>query len=196
MKTKPALGAFVILALVYGTLALVQGGGEGVGSGESAANHAVRALPGSPSTTPDYPSFAEYQAQLAEADRVAAEAQQAAEEAARVPVPPNVSSPRVANPGPSQEVQGYPPECYGRAIPPAQLYRESKCSTDPGLMSPPTFCSGRGCVGPYQIDSGHFAADSPWNDNPAVSGVCYGLDPATTAGQEACAGRLGPGAWG
>lgn len=90
----------------------------------------------------------------------------------------------------------YPPECYGRAISPAQLWRESHCSTDPGLQSPPSFCSGRGCVGPYQIDNGHFAEQSPWNSTPGVHGSCYGLDPSTLTGQEACAARLGPGAWG
>ena len=34
-------------------------------------------------------------------------------------------------------------------------------------------CGGRGCLGPAQIDEGHFYAVSPWNSN--VPGTCYGL---------------------
>lgn len=33
-------------------------------------------------------------------------------------------------------------------------------------------CGGRGCLGPAQIDEGHFYANSPWSDGP---GTCYGL---------------------
>lgn len=127
----------------------------------------------------------------AEAARVEAEELERQAEEARRNSQFAPSQPRI-----SSSPQTLPAECYGRVIPPAQLWNESRCSYDPGLPSPPSFCGGRGCIGPYQIDNGHFAADSPWNDNPAVSGTCYGLDSSTLAGQEECARRLGPGAWG
>jgi hypothetical protein len=63
------------------------------------------------------------------------------------------------------------------------LWRESRCRN----VDNPTGCSGRGCLGPAQIDAGHFQAVSPWNPN--VAGTCYGLSYAE------CAQRLPRTAW-
>lgn len=82
-------------------------------------------------------------------------------------------------------------ECANPVVPESVAMRESGCRWD---AYNPTGCSGRGCIGFYQLDEGHFYAVSPWNSN--VSGVCFGLNPATREGQTECAGRLGPGAWG
>ncbi len=84
----------------------------------------------------------------------------------------------------------YPTECEGHVIAAWIIMRESGCRYDAYSA---TGCSGRGCVGLYQLDEGHFAAVSPWNPN--VSGVCYGLT-YSPADQDECASRLGPGAWG
>jgi hypothetical protein len=63
------------------------------------------------------------------------------------------------------------------------LWRESRCR----WVDNPSGCGGRGCLGPVQLDAGHFAAISPWNPN--VPGTCYGLSYAE------CAQRLPRSAW-
>jgi hypothetical protein len=63
------------------------------------------------------------------------------------------------------------------------LWRESRCRWVDNL----TGCGGRGCLGPAQIDAGHFAETSPWNPN--VHGTCFGLTYAE------CAQRLPRSAW-
>lgn len=63
------------------------------------------------------------------------------------------------------------------------LWRESRCQ----WVDNPNGCGGRGCLGPAQIDAGHFAAVSPWNND--VPGVCYGLSYAE------CARILPDSAW-
>jgi hypothetical protein len=63
------------------------------------------------------------------------------------------------------------------------LWRESRCQ----WVDNPGGCSGRGCLGPAQIDAGHFSVVSPWNPN--VPGTCYGLSYAE------CAQRLPRTAW-
>lgn len=187
-KTKPALGALVILALVYGTLALVQGGGEGVG--ESVRKRPIELnRTTSPAVPADYLPYQEYVQKLAadaaEADRVAAEAQQAAEEAARGPVPQReqtfVQGPPVASGG----------TCEGDfPVSGSVVYRESRC--DPNAYNA-TGCGGRGCVGLFQLDQGHFAQVSPWNSG--TSGTCADLSPASQADQKTCAARLPASAW-
>jgi hypothetical protein len=64
------------------------------------------------------------------------------------------------------------------------LWRESRCRW---VDSDPSFCNGRGCSGPAQIDNGHWYPVSPWNPN--VPGTCYGLSYAE------CAQRLPRSAW-
>jgi hypothetical protein len=85
---------------------------------------------------------------------------------------------------------GGPTSCDGHVVAAEILRRESGC--DYGAYNP-SGCEGRGCVGLYQLDEGHFAAVSPWNSN--TSGVCHGLDSSSPADQDECASRLGPGAW-
>jgi hypothetical protein len=63
------------------------------------------------------------------------------------------------------------------------LWRESRCR----WVDNPSGCGGRGCLGPAQIDSGHFQSVSPWN--PSRPGTCYGLSYAE------CAQRLPRSAW-
>lgn len=100
-------------------------------------------------------------------------------------------APRDLHPLPAPAApSGYPPECYGHVVAPAILMRESGCSYTAFNAGG---CSGRGCIGMYQLDEGHFYAVSPWNSN--THGVCYGLSYAP-ADQDECASRLGPGAWG
>ena len=76
-------------------------------------------------------------------------------------------------------------------LPESVLWRESRCSTD---AYNERGCGGRGCIGPAQLDAGHFAPVSPWN--PAASGGCSDLDPASIDDQATCASRLAPSAWG
>lgn len=70
------------------------------------------------------------------------------------------------------------------------LWRESRCQW---VNSDPSFCSNRGCLGPAQIDSGHFRDVSPWNGN--VPGTCAGLDPNNPADYAECVSRLPDSAW-
>lgn len=81
-------------------------------------------------------------------------------------------------------------DCANPVVSDQIAWRESRCRWDAYSA---TGCGGRGCIGFYQLDAGHFAAVSPWNRN--VSGSCYGLDPSTPDGQTECASRLGAGAW-
>ena len=76
-------------------------------------------------------------------------------------------------------------------LPEAVLWRESRCSWDAYNA---TGCSGRGCLGPAQVDRGHFAEVSPWNSNAA--GSCAGLDPDDPAQYAECVSRLPASAWG
>lgn len=116
------------------------------------------------------------------------EAERQAQERAGERTPVVSKDTAVASP-PSPAASG---DCANPVVPESVARRESGCNWN---AVNPGGCSGRTCVGFYQIDLGHFAAVSPWNPN--VSGVCYGLgdwhDPAV---QTACASRLGPGAWG
>ena len=73
----------------------------------------------------------------------------------------------------------------------AVLWRESRCSWDAYNA---TGCSGRGCLGPAQVDAGHFADVSPWNSG--TSGACAGLDPNDPAQYRECVSRLPSSAWG
>lgn len=84
-------------------------------------------------------------------------------------------------------------ECANPVVPESVVRRESGCRWD---AYNPTGCGGRGCVGFYQLDAGHFAAVSPWNPN--VSGGCADLSDVRWEqwAQTLCASRLGPGAWG
>lgn len=108
----------------------------------------------------------------------------AAAAAARVPVAVAAPSARPALPSGGGS-------CANPVVPEWVAQRESGCTWDAYNA---TGCGGRGCLGFYQLDAGHFSATSPWN--PSVPGACYGLDPSTPAGQTECASRLGPGAWG
>jgi hypothetical protein len=81
-------------------------------------------------------------------------------------------------------------DCANPVVPESVARRESGCTWDAYNASG---CGGRGCLGFYQLDAGHFSSVSPWNSN--VSGSCYGLDPSTREGQTECASRLGPSAW-
>jgi hypothetical protein len=80
--------------------------------------------------------------------------------------------------------------CANPVVPESIAMRESRCTYDAYNR---TGCGGRGCIGFYQIDAGHYAADSPWGPG---HGSCYGLgDPWDPAVQTECAKRLGPHAW-
>lgn len=116
-----------------------------------------------------------YESERAEAERLATEAEAARPKA---PVTP-----------PAPVLSGYPTTCEGHVVAPQILMRESGCSY---TAYNATGCSGRGCIGLYQLDEGHFYAVSPWNSK--VSGVCYGLS-FSPADQDECASRLGPSAW-
>lgn len=50
-------------------------------------------------------------------------------------------------------------------------------------------CGGRGCIGPTQLDLGHFANPSPWGG----VGACWGLDPNVYADLVECTYRLSGG---
>jgi len=109
-----------------------------------------------------------------------------------------VAPPEIETPAPPVVVPSAPAlpaagdgECANPIIPESVARGESGCRWD---AYNPTGCGGRGCLGFYQLDAGHFAEVSPWNGN--VSGSCLGLDPSTREGQTECASRLGPGAWG
>ena len=71
------------------------------------------------------------------------------------------------------------------------LWRESRCSWEAFNA---TGCGGRGCVGPAQLDLGHFAPVSPWNSS--ASGSCADLDPDDPQQYAECVGRLPASAWG
>lgn len=81
--------------------------------------------------------------------------------------------------------------CANPVVSSAIAQRESGCNWNAYNASG---CGGRGCIGFYQEDAGHYYAHSPWN--PSQPGACYGLDSSTQAGQTECASRLGPHAWG
>lgn len=66
------------------------------------------------------------------------------------------------------------------------LERESGCGRDNWNGSG---CSGRGCIGPTQIDLGHFADVSPWGG----PGGCRDLDPNVWADLVECTRRLSGG---
>ena len=125
-----------------------------------------------------------YAQERAAAER--AEAERLAGLAASLPV---TQGRITAAPGPAPAASG---DCANPVVPEAVARRESGCNWQ---VVNPGGCSGRSCLGFFQLDAGHFYAVSPWNPN--VSGACYGLgdwhDPAV---QIACASRLGPGAWG
>jgi len=81
--------------------------------------------------------------------------------------------------------------CSNPVVPESTAKRESGCRYDAYNR---TGCGGRGCIGFFQLDAGHFYAQSPWNSN--VHGTCYGLgDPWNPDVQTACAARLSPSAW-
>lgn len=106
--------------------------------------------------------------------------------------PPPTTAPRPV--APRVEAQsGYPPECDNPVVAPRIAWAESHCRWD---NYNPTGCGGRGCLGYFQLDEGHFAAVSPWNPN--VSGGCVDLAAVKWEpwAQTECASRLGPGAWG
>lgn len=71
-------------------------------------------------------------------------------------------------------------------LPPRILERESGCGTNNWNG---TGCGGRGCIGPTQLDLGHFAERSPWGG----VGACVGLDPESRADQIECTNRLSGG---
>jgi hypothetical protein len=126
--------------------------------------------------------------QLFEAARVAAEAERerAEREEAEKVAQAGTDRVRPVVPGPpTSPEQG----CAGPGwwIPDWILRAESGCRLD---AYNPTGCGRRGCVGAAQLDLGHFAADSPWNDSPAVSGQCHGLDPWSIPDQQECVRRL------
>jgi hypothetical protein len=106
------------------------------------------------------------------------------------PPVPTLEVARVQPPAIEQNTSGG--SCANPVIPEAVARRESGCRWD---AYNPTGCSGRGCIGFYQLDEGHFAAVSPWNPN--VSGVCHDLQGVEWEpwAQTECASRLGPGAW-
>lgn len=111
---------------------------------------------------------------------------------APAPEPTPVAPPVTAVPTAPIAAPGPAATCGdGYAIPGSIVYTESRC--DPNAYNA-TGCSGRGCIGLYQLDQGHFAAVSPWNGN--VSGTCADLNPQSQADQRTCAERLGPSAWG
>lgn len=92
-------------------------------------------------------------------------------------------------------VPGGSEACAGLAselgLPESVLWRESRCRWD---AYNPSGCGGRGCLGPAQVDRGHFADVSPWNSN--TSGSCAGLDPDDPADYAECVSRLPASAWG
>ena len=126
-----------------------------------------------------------------------AEERAAEERAAQERAEAESASPKISAAG-DRATQPPPPasaasgDCANPVVPEAVARRESGCNWQ---VVNPGGCSGRSCLGFFQLDAGHFYAVSPWNPN--VSGACYGLgdwhDPAV---QIACASRLGPGAWG
>lgn len=73
----------------------------------------------------------------------------------------------------------------------AILWRESRCTWGAYNVGG---CGGRGCIGPAQVDLGHFAPVSPWNGN--VPGTCADLDPNDPKQYAECVGRLPASAWG
>lgn len=128
-----------------------------------------------------------YLAEIAEAERAAAE--HAAREAQQIAGAAR-SEPQ------AQQVQTAPAssgDCANPIIPESVAMRESGCSWS---AYNPTGCGGRGCLGFFQLDLGHFAQVSPWNSS--VSGGCVDLAAVKWAqwAQIECASRLGAGAWG
>lgn len=112
----------------------------------------------------------------------------AAEEAARVEAARRAAAERVAAPragGASASV-----ECAAIAaefgLPSWVLENESGCGANNWNG---TGCGGRGCIGPTQIDLGHFANPSPWGG----VGACWGLDPNVWADLIECTNRLSGG---
>lgn len=208
-KTKPALGALVVIALICGSVALVQGGGEGVGvrvgAEKSASGGRLRAdvVSGStrgidslstpvPGSTLTYP---EYEAQLqAEADRVAAEAQQA--EAQRLADEAQAlaeANARSIAPRPSVAPQTGPPvvvsgDCsaFLGVVSGAIIQRES--GGNPNAVN-----SSSGALGCAQLLPQHF---SPNGFGTGAAGSCADLNPAVLADQVTCASRLPASAWG
>ena len=71
----------------------------------------------------------------------------------------------------------------------AILWRESRCTWVDNMSN----CSGRGCLGPAQVDTGHFSEVSPWDSG--TSGVCFGLDPNSQTDYAECVSRLPGSAW-
>lgn len=76
---------------------------------------------------------------------------------------------------------GHP--CGDDVIPGEIIWRESRCNPD---AYNPDGCGGRGCVGLWQLDLGHFAERSPWGG----PGGCADLDPSSVDDQRECARRL------
>lgn len=109
----------------------------------------------------------------------------AAEEAARLEAARRVAAERVA--APRAGGQGASVECAAIAaefgLPSWVLERESGCGANNWNG---TGCGGRGCIGPTQLDLGHFANPSPWGG----VGACWGLDPYSVADQQECVRRL------
>lgn len=69
-------------------------------------------------------------------------------------------------------------------LPESILWRESRCGGADVVNS--SGCGGRGCVGPSQLDRGHFNEVSPWGG----TGGCSDLDPGSIDGQAECTRRL------
>lgn len=131
----------------------------------------------------DYPNMLDAQAQVAFIEGtisawIAAEEARLVEEARTVDLRRRVPSPTEVPSG----------DCAALAaeldVPPAVLWRESRCRTDAYNA---TGCGGRGCLGAAQLDAGHFYERSPWNPN--VPGTCYGLS------YSECARKLPSSAW-
>lgn len=72
-------------------------------------------------------------------------------------------------------------------LPESILWRESRCS----WAYNPTGCGGRGCLGPAQLDAGHFSHVSPWNSS--ASGSCAGLNPEVQSEYIDCVNILSSG---
>ena len=118
----------------------------------------------------------EHQARLAAQAQAEAEAMAAAQR------------PRTTGSTPTRDLG---PECAALSaqmnLPAEILYRESRCT----WAYNPTGCGGRGCLGPAQLDAGHFNDTSPWNPN--ASGSCAGLNPEVEADYVQCVDRLSAG---
>lgn len=107
----------------------------------------------------------------------------AAEETARLEAARAAAERRVAPTGGSAAYGDCAALAAEFGLPAGILERESGCGHDNWNGSG---CSGRGCIGPTQIDLGHFADPSPWG----APGACRDLDPNVWADLVECTRRL------